>query len=53
MCFTRSLARELGPRDIRVNLVEPGFINVGIGAAAAASDPKRVLTVQYLFSLDS
>lgn len=40
--LTRSLARELGPRDIRVNLVEPGFINVGLGAAAAASDPERV-----------
>lgn len=40
--LTRSLARELGPRDIRVNLVEPGFIAAGLGAALAASDPERV-----------
>ena len=39
--LTRSLARELGPRNVRVNLVEPGFIDTGLGAALAAADPAK------------
>ena len=37
--LTLSLAKELGPRAVRVNLVEPGFIAEGMGAALASDKP--------------
>ncbi|MBU1329521.1 MAG: SDR family oxidoreductase [Gammaproteobacteria bacterium] len=42
--FTRGLARELGPRDITVNLVQPGSTNTDMNPASGASaDFQRAL----------
>jgi len=40
--FARSLARELGPRGIRVNCVAPGFLETDLSAALAAGDRDRI-----------
>ncbi len=67
--FTRSLARELGPRSIRVNSVAPGYFETDM-AAALTSDQKEqirrktplkrlgsvddiVFAVRFLISADS
>jgi 3-oxoacyl-[acyl-carrier protein] reductase len=39
--LTKSLAKELGSRNIRVNLVEPGFIEDG-GMSADTAETKRL-----------
>jgi NAD(P)-dependent dehydrogenase (short-subunit alcohol dehydrogenase family) len=42
--FTRGLARELGPRDITVNLVQPGSTNTDMNPASGAfADFQRAL----------
>lgn len=41
--FARSLARELGPRGIRVNAVAPGFLETDLSAALSAEDRQRVV----------
>lgn len=35
--FTKSLAKEVGSRGIRVNMVEPGFIATDMTAGASLS----------------
>jgi 3-oxoacyl-[acyl-carrier protein] reductase len=40
--FSRSLARELGPLDIRVNSVVPGFFDSGMTAAVTAENRERI-----------
>lgn len=43
--FTRGLARELGPRDITANLIQPGFTDTEMNPAdAARADMLRALT---------
>lgn len=41
--FTRSLARELGPRNIRVNAILPGYIQTDMTAEMPAGQLKQVL----------
>jgi 3-oxoacyl-[acyl-carrier protein] reductase len=41
--FARSLARELGPRDIRVNAVAPGFLATDLSASLPAEDRDRIV----------
>ena len=41
--FARSLARELGPRGIRVNAVAPGFLATDLSASLAAEDRVRIM----------
>lgn len=41
--FARSLARELGPRGIRVNAVAPGFLSTDLSASLGAEDRVRIV----------
>jgi 3-oxoacyl-[acyl-carrier protein] reductase len=41
--FARSLARELGPRKIRVNAVAPGFFASDLSASLADDDRQRII----------
>jgi 3-oxoacyl-[acyl-carrier protein] reductase len=41
--FTRSLARELGARNIRVNSVAPGFLDTEMSASLGAAELERVV----------
>ncbi|TMW55687.1 hypothetical protein Poli38472_010569 [Pythium oligandrum] len=41
---TRTLAKELGSRNVRVNLVEPGFISTDMTATMADAAKERVLS---------
>ena len=40
--FARSLARELGPRGIRVNAVAPGFLETDLSASLSADNRSRI-----------
>jgi 3-oxoacyl-[acyl-carrier protein] reductase len=40
--FARSLARELGPRGIRVNAVAPGFLETDLSATLSAENRARI-----------
>lgn len=42
--FTRSLARELGPRNITVNAVSPGFIETDMTASLPEESRKKIFT---------
>ena len=42
--FTRSLARELGPKGIRVNAVCPGYLETDMSSSLA--DPQRAQIVR-------
>jgi 3-oxoacyl-[acyl-carrier protein] reductase len=41
--FARSLARELGPRGIRVNAVAPGFLETDLSASLSADNRSRII----------
>lgn len=41
--FARSLARELGPRGIRVNAVAPGFLETELSATLGEADRARIV----------
>ena len=41
--FARSLARELGPRGIRVNAVAPGFLETDLSASLSAENRSRII----------
>jgi 3-oxoacyl-[acyl-carrier protein] reductase len=40
--FARSLARELGPRGIRVNCVAPGFLETDLSASLSPENRDRI-----------
>src|SRR4029077_12996947 len=39
----RALARELGPRNIRVNSVAPGYLETGMSESLGARDRERIV----------
>ena len=41
--FARSLARELGPRGIRVNAVAPGFLETDLSASLSEANRARII----------
>jgi 3-oxoacyl-[acyl-carrier protein] reductase len=41
--FARSLARELGPRGIRVNAVAPGFLETDLSASLSEANRARIV----------
>lgn len=41
--FAKSLARELGPRGIRVNAVAPGFLETDLSASLSEADRARIV----------
>lgn len=41
--FARSLAREIGPRGIRVNVVAPGFLLTDLSATLSEQDRERIV----------
>jgi 3-oxoacyl-[acyl-carrier protein] reductase len=41
--FARSLARELGPRGIRVNAVAPGFLETDLSASLSEGSRARIV----------
>ncbi|AEW99333.1 SDR family NAD(P)-dependent oxidoreductase [Streptantibioticus cattleyicolor] len=50
--LTRSLARELGPRGVTVNLITPGPIDTDLNPAdGPAADPQRALTALGRYGL--
>ena len=46
--FTRSMAVELGPYNIRVNAIAPGFINDGFGKNASPERDRQIFAAQAI-----
>ena len=51
--FARSLARELGPRGIRVNVVAPGFLETELSASLSEENRSRIAKRSSLGRLGS
>ena len=41
--MTRALARELGPRNIRVNAIAPGYLETDMSEALSATQRKQII----------